>query len=211
MESQPETPENNQSFFKNVGATGLLIFDVLKILFLALIIIVPIRLFIFQPFIVSGSSMEPNFTNGQYLVIDEISYRFDNPHRGDVVVLRPPILNTKEFYIKRVIGLPGEKVTIDNGRVSIINDGHPQGITLDETYLPTQGLTYPHDPSVVGGQKILILGPDEYFMMGDNRLASSDSRDWGILKRTGMVGKVFLRALPLNKFDFYTKAPAYSL
>jgi signal peptidase I len=81
---------------------------------------------------------------------------------------------------------------------------------LDEPYLPNQSLTYPHDVTIVGGSKTLILGPDEYFMLGDNRLASSDSRDWGVLRRDEMIGKVFLRALPLNEFQVYAKTQEYS-
>ena len=107
--------------------------------------------------------------------------------------------------------MPGEKVEIDNGngKVTIFNSDHPDGIVLDEPYLPNQGLTYAHT-GIVGGKNILTLKSDEYFMMGDNRLASSDSRDWGPLQRKDMIGRVFLRVLPLNSFDLYTKAPAYS-
>ncbi len=209
MESEQPTPPVNKTFFGNFTASALFVWDFVKIVAIALIIIIPIRYFVFQPFIVSGSSMEPNFSNGQYLVIDEISYHFSDPHRGDVVVLHYP-KDPKQFFIKRIIGLPGEKVKIDNGRVIIINAAHPDGITLDETYLPTQGLSYPHDPAIVGGNNILTLGPDQYFMMGDNRLASSDSRDWGVLTRSGMVGKVFLRALPLPEFHVYTSGPVYN-
>lgn len=202
----------NQNSYNTDGfaSTTLIIWDILKILVVAVIIIIPIRYFIFQPFIVSGSSMEPSFHNGEYLVIDEISYRFGDPQRGQVVVLHPPTAQSKEFYIKRIIGLPGEKIEIDNGKVTIFNSQHPNGKVLEEDYLPNQSLSYPHDTSIVGGRKILSLKDNEYFVMGDNRLASSDSRDWGPLPRKEIVGKVFVRALPFNKFRIFNQTPAYS-
>jgi signal peptidase I len=186
----------------------LFLLDFFKVVVIALIIILPIRQLVFKPFVVSGSSMEPNFSNGQYLIIDELSYRFGDPQRGDVIVLHYPN-NEKEYFIKRIIGLPGETVQIDNGSVTIFNKEYPQGTTLNESYLPSQGLSFPHNTALVGGNKTLTLGSDEYFMMGDNRLASSDSRDWGPLKRREMVGKVFVRAVPLSQFQkFHT--PSYS-
>jgi signal peptidase I len=178
MEENPNlAPEKSPS----VGgfASGLLfVWDFLKVILIALVIIVPVRYFIFQPFIVQGSSMEPNFKNGQYLIIDELSYRFHNPARGDVLVLRYP-RDPKQYFIKRVIGLPGEKVQIDNGHVVVYNNDHPQGFTLNESYLSGQSLTFAQGSSYVGNKKTLTLAPNEYFMMGDNRLYSSDSRDWG--------------------------------
>lgn len=206
---QTENQQPKNSFFASVASGLLFLWDFLKIILVALIIIVPIRYFVFQPFIVSGSSMEPNFQSGQYLIIDELSYHFTAPQRGQVVVLHYP-KDPKQYFIKRIIGLPGEKVEVNNGRVTIFNAVHPDGVTLDESYLISQNLTYPHDVSMVGGQKILTLGPDQYFMMGDNRLASSDSRDWGILPRSKMVGKVLLRVLPVSAFRFFNSVPAYS-
>ncbi len=206
---QPENQEDNGNFFGGFAATALLVWDFLKIVLIALVIIVPIRYFVFQPFIVSGSSMEPNFQNGEYLIIDELSYHFKDPKRGEVVVMRYP-RDDKQYFIKRIIGLPGEKVKIADGKVTIFNEDNPGGVTLNESYLPNQGLTYPHDMVLIGESKVLILGNDEYFMMGDNRLASSDSRDWGPLERKDMVGKVFVRVLPLNEFKLFTGRPQYS-
>ena len=188
--------------------TMMFVWDFLKVILIALAIILPIRYFVFQPFIVSGSSMEPNFSNGEYLIIDEISYRFNEPARGDVVVIRYP-KDPKQFYIKRIIGLPGDKVMVDNGRVTIINEANPDGVTLDESYLPSQGLTFPHDTGLIGGKKALILKADEYVVMGDNRLASSDSRDWGPLPRKNVIGKAFIRVLPLSEFEKF-QTPGYS-
>jgi len=208
IESENQTPKPN--FFGGFTSTALLIWDFLKIVLVALVIILPIRYFVFQPFIVSGSSMEPNFRDGQYLIIDELSYHFHQPSRGDVIVMRYP-RDPKQYYIKRVIGLPGEKIQIDNGKVTIFNEQSPEGVTLNESYLSNQGLSYPHDTVLVGGNKTLTLTADQYFMMGDNRLASSDSRDWGPLPSEDIIGKVFIRALPLTEVKFFTGHPAYSL
>lgn len=193
----------------SMASIGLLVWDFAKVVVIALAIIIPIRYFFFQPFIVSGSSMEPNFHNGQYLIIDEVSYRFREPVRGEVLVVKYP-KNPKEFFIKRVVGLPGEKVKIDNGRITIYNEQHSDGMILNEPYLTNQGLTYPHNTAIIGGRKIVELDNDEYFVMGDNRLASSDSRDWGILTRDGIIGKVFLRALPVTDFQFFTESPEFT-
>jgi signal peptidase I len=209
-QNQPEGKKTNDNSLTGAAAVGLLIWDFVKIVVIAFAIILPIRYFIFQPFIVSGSSMEPNFYNSQYLIIDEISYRFKTPQRGDVIVLRYP-KDEKQYFIKRVIGLPGETVKVDNGQVIIKNSEHPDGVVLKEPYLPSQNLTFPHNITLIGGQKELTLGSDEYFMMGDNRLASSDSRDWGVLKRKEMIGRVFMRILPLTQFSvFNNSTPAYS-
>jgi signal peptidase I len=215
------TPQQNQAPIQTPPSgippaepTGLMgtfmfIWDFAKVILIALAIILPVRYFVFQPFIVSGSSMEPNYSDGQYLIIDELSYRFSDPERGDVLVIRYP-KDRKQFFIKRVIGLPGEKIEIDNGRVTIVNDKNPDGITLDEAYLPSQGLSFPHNTSVVGGKKTITLKSDEYFMMGDNRLASSDSRDWGPLDEDDIIGKVFIRVFPLSEFMRF-KGPEYAL
>ncbi len=206
---EPENQDRSNNVFGGFASGLLLLWDFLKIVIIALVIIVPIRYFVFQPFIVSGSSMEPNFQNGQYLIIDELTYNFKQPQRGQVVVMHYP-RNPKEFFIKRIVGLPGEKIQIDNGKVTIYNDEHPQGVIISEPYLPNQGLTFPQDTSVVGGNKILTLGSDEYFMLGDNRLASSDSRTWGVLARKYMVGRVWLRVLPISEFGVFNHLPAYS-
>lgn len=202
--SYPSRP-SSEGGFRN---SAMFVWDFLKVIIIALIIILPVRYLVFQPFIVSGSSMEPNFSNGQYLIIDEISYRLGEPKRGDVIVIKYP-KDRKQFFIKRIIGMPGETVSVDNGRVTIINDQNKDGVTLDESYLPSQGLTFPHNTSIVGGKKTITLKDNEYFMMGDNRLASSDSRDWGPLERKDMIGKVFVRVLPLSEFSKFN-GPVYS-
>ncbi len=189
-----ESPESPQ------GSVGQFLWDLVKILLVALIIIVPFRMFIAEPFVVSGSSMVPNYHNKDYLIIDRISYRSNPPKRGDVIVLKYP-KDTTQFFIKRIIGLPGEKISFDNGAVIITNAEHPNGWRLTEDYLPagteTGGRTDP-----------VTLGSGQYFVLGDNRTASSDSRVWGILPEDDIVGRVWLRVFPLGSFGFL-KTPSY--
>ena len=157
---------------------------------LALAIVVPIRMFVFQPFLVRGESMEPNFQQGDYLVIDELSFRFRDPERGEVIVLKFPG-NTSQRYIKRIIGLPGETVKVQDGKVAVLKDG--KEIILNESnYLPPNLQT--------PGNTNLSLKDNEYFMLGDNRLFSSDSRQWGVLSKNLIVGRVLLRLFPPNAF-----------
>jgi len=172
----------------------LFIWEILKIVIIALVIVIPIRYFLFQPFIVKGQSMEPNFENGNYLIIDELSFRFRDPQREEVVVFRYP-RNPSQRFIKRIIGLPGEKIEIKAGSI-MVNDQ-----ILDESeYLPF-GLQTP-------GNIQISLNENEYFVLGDNRISSFDSRQWGPLPRKNIIGRVYFRAWPftaLAKFE----APAY--
>ena len=154
----------------------------------AVAIVIPVRLFIAQPFVVSGSSMIPTFGNGQYLIVDEISYRLNNPQRDDVVVFKYPN-DPKKFFIKRIIGLPNETVDIKGSTVTITNKGYPNGLTLDQSYVKNTSNNSTH----------FELKDGEYFVMGDNRSASSDSRYWGAVPRKLLIGKVFLRLLPINE------------
>ena len=176
------------------------IFDLAKVVLIAAVIIAPIRYFLVQPFFVKGASMEPSFEDGQYLVIDEISYRLGEPQRGDVVVFRYP-LDPSQFYIKRIIGLPGETVEITKGKVIIYNKQNPNGQVLDESdYLPKNVFT-PYE----GKQK---LRSDEYYVLGDNRSASFDSRKLGPLKKEFLIGKVWVRAWPFAEFKVLSE-PTY--
>ena len=168
--------------------------EILKIVIIALLKVVPIRYFLFQPFFVRGQSMEPAFENGDYLIIDEISYRFRSPQRGEVVVFKYP-QNPSQRYIKRIVGLPGETVEIEAGSVIIFNWEGSQ--ILDESdYLPASIQT--------PGDIRLSLDEDEYFVLGDNRVSSADSRRWGPLPKENIVGRVLFRAWPftaLAKFE----------
>ncbi|MBI2038346.1 MAG: signal peptidase I [Candidatus Nealsonbacteria bacterium] len=173
------------------------IWEMAKIIIIALLIVVPIRYFVFQPFFVKGQSMDPNFENGDYLIIDELSYRFRVPERGEVVVFKYPN-DLSQRYIKRIIGLPGETVEIQGGKITIISAKGKE--VLDEKYLLSNTLTL--------GDTKMALGEKEYFVLGDNRAASSDSRRWGLLPEEDIVGRVILRAWPLTSFTAFG-APAY--
>ena len=166
--------------------------ELIRIIIVAFILMVAFRIFVAEPFVVSGSSMVPNFHNKEYLVVDKISYRFNEPERGDVIVFRYP-KDTSQYFIKRIIGLPGEKVAIENGKVKVYNSQHPDGSIVNEAYLPSNDITF-------GKEDVVSLGDSEYFVLGDNRLASSDSRVWGILPKHDIVGKALLRAFPLSQF-----------
>jgi signal peptidase I len=169
---------------------GQSFWELVRFAIIAIVIVIPIRIFIAQPFIVSGSSMFPTFQDGQYLVVDELSYELGNPQRDDVVVFKYPNDTTK-FFIKRVIGLPNETVKIDGSDVTIINKEHPEGFKLDQPFVENKS----------SNEMTYTLKADEYFVMGDNRSASSDSRYWGPVPRKLMVGRAFLRLLPINKIN----------
>ena len=168
-----ETNNNQNSSFSQtpLKEVGLFFWDLLKILAVALAIVIPFRLLVAEPFVVSGSSMLPNYHNNDYLIIDRITYLRQQPQRGDVVVLKFP-KDTSQFFIKRIIGLPGEKIQIRQGHVVIYNSEHPEGKILEESYLPSQVET-------LGRTEPVQLGSAEYFVLGDNRQFSLDSRYFG--------------------------------
>ncbi|MEI6304568.1 MAG: signal peptidase I [Candidatus Taylorbacteria bacterium] len=166
----------------------------IQVIVIALVISLPIRFFIAEPFIVNGASMDPTFSTGQFLIVDRISYRFENPSRGDVIVFKYPN-DPKIYYIKRIIGLPGETLTMKDGEITVTNpldsaftEKYPNGLTLDEQYIA--GIHKSHDTMTT------TLGENSFFVMGDNRLQSSDSRAWGSLDRDLIVGKPIIRLLP---------------
>jgi signal peptidase I len=175
--------------FKKKSEFWGFIWETSKIIIISLVIIIPIRYYLVQPFFVKGASMESNFHDGDYLLIDEISYRFDPPHRGDVIVFHYP-KDPSEFFIKRIIGLPGETVEIKNNKVIIYNDSSPKGFQIDESYLDETQQTL--------GSYFVKLGDSEYYVLGDNRLQSSDSRSWGALDKKFITGKVFIRLWPFS-------------
>jgi signal peptidase I len=167
------------------------LWEIVKFAVIALVIIVPVRMFVAEPFIVSGDSMDPTFATGQYLIVDQLSYHFEQPARGDVIIFRYP-KDPSIFFIKRIIGLPGETVSINNGVITIYNTQHPEGsstgITLSEPYIAADHRSY--DTSTT------TLGPTQYFVMGDNRNQSSDSRVWGPVDRSLIIGRPIVRLLP---------------
>lgn len=163
-----------------------------KTVVVAMVFVWLTRSFIAQPFVVRGASMEPNFENREYLIINEIGYRFNSPQRGDIIVFRYP-LNPSEFFIKRLIGLPNETVAIESGKIRIANAAAPEGFQLQEPYLAREIHTV--------GKVRLTLRDDEYFVLGDNRAASSDSRTWGALQRRYIIGKAWVRTWPLQRLS----------
>lgn len=160
--------------------------EIIRFSIIALLIVVPVRMFIAQPFIVSGNSMKETFHNGEYLIVDQVSYQLHSPERGDVIVFRYP-RDPSKFFIKRVIGIPGDSLTIEGSDISIVNATHPEGFTLNEPYVKSM------KPGVTIAEK---LGDREYFVMGDNRDESSDSRVWGVLQEERIVGRAYLRLYP---------------
>jgi len=192
IENNQPPEEQNKSGVKKYA---IIIFDFVKLAIIALIIVMPIRYFLFQPFIVSGASMAPNFSTGDYLIIDEISYRLSQPQRGDVIVFNAGFVPgySGQKFIKRIVGLPGETVEVNNGKVSISKD--ETGYVLEEKYLPENRKT-------VGDIKITLQG-NQYFVMGDNRDFSFDSRAWGILPKTNIIGKAAIRLFPFNNISVF--------
>ena len=178
QQNAPQTPETTtekkENFFK----------EIVKFTLIALAIVIPIRTYIAQPFIVSGASMDPTFTTGEYLIVDQLSYNFEDPKRGDVIIFKYPV-DPKTFFIKRIIGLPGETVSVRRGVPTIYNEENPDGLTLDEDYISDEH------------QKIetfeVVLKDGEYFVMGDNRAESSDSRIWGPLDEKYIIGRALIR------------------
>ena len=181
-EKQPES--------RSLGKSAL---EWVKVIVIALVISLPIRFFIAEPFVVNGASMDPTFSTGQFLIVDRLTYRLESPKRGDVIVFEYPG-NPSIYYIKRIIGLPGETLDIKDGTVSITTASSTTAVPhmeiLDEPYI--ESIHASHDNFHVA------LGPTEYFVMGDNRSQSSDSRVWGPLDAHFIIGRPIVRLFPLN-------------
>ncbi len=151
-------------------------------------IVLPFRLYIAEPYLVDGRSMDPTFATGDYLIVDKLSYEIGTPKRNSVVVFKYPN-DPKRSFIKRIIGLPGETVMVKDNTVTIKNTEHPEGFVIDQSYVVHT------DP----GNTEKVLGPTEYFVMGDNRSESFDSRSWGPLDKKYILGKPVLRLFPVSK------------
>ena len=164
--------------------------EILEVVLISAVTVFIIRNFLAQPFLVSGASMEPNFSNGNYLIIDEVTYRFREPERGEVIVFRYP-RDRSVYFIKRIIGLPGDEVSVKNGKV-IVSDNGKQILTEADT----------------AGSVEAVLGEDQYFVLGDNRYNSFDSRNWGSVSRDEIVGLARLRLLPISEAKAF-EAPQY--
>ncbi len=190
MEENNQTP--NQTPNQNSKSSS---WELVRYAIIALLIVIPFRIFVAQPYVVSGASMDPTFKDADYLIVDQLSKRFEEPKRESVVIIRYP-KDTNKFFIKRLIGFPGDTVDIKNGLVTIYNEQNKEGIKLNEPYV-----VYKKDEKF--SRK---LGSDEYFVMGDNRAGSSDSREWGTLPKKYIIGTPVLRLLPLNKIGLWPGA-----
>lgn len=166
--------------------------EVVQFILIIIFVVIPFRAWVAQPFVVSGDSMQPNFETGDYLIIDQLSYRFNDPERGDVIVFRYPN-DPSKFFIKRVIGLPGETVTVKDDKVYITPRNTIESTLLDEDYVKGFRAT----------NMSIILPQDQYFVLGDNRIVSSDSRVWGLLDESLIKGRALFRLFPLNEIDTF--------
>ena len=175
-----------QSFVQGLG-------DFTRFASVVIVLVIVIRFFIVQPFLVSGTSMAPNFASNDYLIIDEISYRFHPVQHGDVIIFHPPV-DMSTYYIKRVIGVPGDTVTVKNGVVTVTNAAHPNGVVLNEPYIT---------PDTLVEDKTVTVPAGDYFVMGDNRPESYDSRSWGLLPQANITGRALIRLFPLKKFNIF--------
>jgi signal peptidase I len=174
--------------------------ETLQIIILSFIIVIPFRLYIAQPFLVSGPSMDDTFKNNQYLIVDELTYHLRDPKRGEVIIFKYP-LDTKKYFIKRVIGLPGETIEIKQNEITIWQNEYQteeDRFILEEPYIKSQinKVSSPSRPDIT-----YTLKENEYYVLGDNRDVSSDSRFWGPVKRELITGRPFVRLLPLNKIS----------
>lgn len=174
---------------------GTYLWEFSKLAILALIIVIPFRIFIAQPFVVSGDSMQPTFHANDYLVIDSLTYYRSTPQRGDVIVFRYP-LDPSIYFIKRIVGLPGEVVKTNGSSVTIRGSADQQRSIFESSEkISPQQTTY--------ATTTMTLAKDEYFVMGDNRFESTDSRDWGPLKQKFIIGRVVFRLLPTKDFGSF--------
>lgn len=175
----------------------LILIDLVETIVIAGAIFVVIYAFLFRPFQVNGESMVPNFKNGEYILTNLITLRLFPLKRGEVIVFRAPINQEKDF-IKRVIGLPGDRVSLKNGYV-YVND-----VKLDENYLPPDFRTYGGAFLAEGAS--VTVPVDNYFVLGDNRNFSSDSREWGFVSKGKIIGKSFIVYWPPQDFGLVQHA-----
>jgi len=202
----PAEPAEKENDAEVRSAIALVyIAEFVKIFIIAAAIILPVRLFLIQPYYVKGSSMEPNFFENEYLIVDKITVNFEKLKRGEVIVFRFPKAEQR-FLIKRVIGLPGEKVEACGNTVRVWNTDYPDGITLNENpYHPRQFADQMFQRCVTEE-----VGQHEYFVLGDNRPASYDSSIFGTIPDDHITGRVIFRGLPVDRVSVFG-TPQYNL
>ncbi len=191
--------ETDDGTIINPKRKGAFIWDLIKFCLISLAIVLPFRLFIAQPFIVSGKSMYPTFDDKQYLIVDELTYHLESPKRGDVIIFRFPN-NQREYFIKRIIGLPSDTIEITGGKIKISNPAHTDGFFLDESYLDGK----------LSDMAPVELSDEDYFVMGDNREASYDSRAWGKLHKDMIIGRAFVRLVPFKEAGLFPGKQQYT-
>ncbi len=200
LENPSVTPPNTPSQVQQGALVniGLFILELIKIGLMAGLTIWMVRYFLFKPFYVKGQSMEPNYFEKEYLIIDELTYRFREPVRGEVIVLKAPVAEN-DFYLKRIVGLPGERVKVEDFKVIIYNQEYPEGKVVEENYLTES----------TPGSISVTLGPSQYFVLGDNRDSSFDSRRFGPIEKNTIVGRTWLRGWPVTRVGILT-TPKYN-
>ena len=182
--------EQNSQNYDTKNEILAFVWETVKVVVISLAIILPIRYYLVQPFFVKGASMEPSFEDGDYILIDELTFRFREVERGEVIIFRFP-QEPSQFFIKRIVGLPEETVQVKDNKVTIFNEESPEGFVLNEEYLAPEQKTL--------GTVTMKLDDNEYFVLGDNRLQSSDSRRWGAVNRRLIMGRAFLRPWPFTR------------
>ena len=187
---EEEKKSSKKIILSYLASAGIFLLELVKVAVLAGVTIAFVRYFLFKPFYVKGASMEPNFFDKEYLIIDELSYRLRPPQRGEVIVFKYPE-NPKEYFLKRIIGLPGERIKVAEGQITVYNKEHPEGIILNEPYLLRDLPTI--------GERITVLNENQFFVLGDNRPNSFDSRRFGAVDKNLVVGRVFFRGWPFNR------------
>lgn len=197
MENEAEEVPVSKRERSRLAMVSMVFLEIVKLAILAGLTVGVVRYFLFKPFTVKGQSMEPNFYERDYLIIDELSYRFRGPQRGEVVVFQAPV--AKDYYLKRVVGLPGERVKIEDDKVIIYNEEHPQGVVVDEVYTDEE----------TNGSITLNLGLTQYFVLGDNRNESYDSRRFGPIDKSAIIGRAWVRGWPFTRAEVF-EAPEYN-
>lgn len=206
--AQTENPKNPPAPDRvpSGGRAGSTLKAIIKEIFIFAVIafgvVLPFRIYIAEPYLVDGRSMDPTFATNDYLIVDKLSYKIGTPKRNSVIVFKYPNDPSKSF-IKRIIGLPNETVSMKNNVVTVVNEKNPAGFNPDQTFVvhkcekTINNCVYSFETK---------LGPDEYFVMGDNRAESFDSRSWGALDRKYILGKPVLRLFPINQIEIFPGA-----
>ncbi len=193
---KPDQYYDHKGFLNNLGSNFI---DLVQTLVVVGAVVILIYVFAAQPHKVSGHSMVPTFHDADYIITDKITQKFRKYEHGEVIVFHNPN-NEKQDFIKRVIGIPGDKIKIQDEQV------YRNGTLLEEPYLPS-GLTTPADRFLTNGFEVTVK-EGEYIVFGDNRHNSQDSRDWGPLPQSKIVGKVFFRYWPIKDFGIFSSNPS---